>query len=169
MKRLIYPGIVLILYSCGDSGEKHSKSQFPNPHYHYVSVDRAAFNTVQQYYVPVYSSIYGESGKSQFLLSSTLSIRNTGYDDSFYVSKVYYYGSDGKLLKKYIDSTVLVKPMASMEVVVEMNEKEGGAGANFIVECLGHNMLNEPLIQAVMTTGDLRMAFPVEAVKIKTK
>jgi hypothetical protein len=59
--------------------------------------------------------------------------------------------------------------MASMEVVVASSEKEGGAGANFVVECLGNNILNQPLIQSVMTTGDLRVGFTAEAVKIKTK
>jgi hypothetical protein len=57
--------------------------------------------------------------------------------------------------------------MASMEIVVPTNEKEGGAGANFVVECLGNNNLNEPLIQTVMTTSDLRTGFTANAVKIK--
>src|SRR5215212_9972454 len=137
MKQIIYCTI-LALVGC-DHATEYSRIHYPNHKYHFVSIDRKSFNWVGQYYVPVYSSIYGYTGKNEFLLSATLSIRNIGFADSLYISKIDYYDSEGKLLKKYLDSTVLLKPMASMEVVVASSEKEGGAGANFIVECLGNN------------------------------
>lgn len=167
MKQTIYLTILVLIIGCNNSNQ-YSRAHYPNHNYHFVSVDKNSFNSVAQYYVPVYSSIYGHTGKNEFLLSATLSIRNTGFTDSLYISKIDYYDSEGKLLKKYLDSTVLLKPMASMEVVVASDEKQGGAGANFVVECLGNNILNEPLIQTVMTTGDLRIGFTAEAVKIKT-
>jgi hypothetical protein len=166
MKQFYYLALLMLAYGCGESNE-HPRSHYPNRNYHFVAVDRTSLKTVLKYYVPVYSSIYGHTGKNEFLLSATLSIRNTGFADSIYVSKVYYYDSDGKLLKKYLDSTVLLKPMASMEVVVTSDERKGGAGANFVVECLGTNIVNEPLIQTIMTTGDLRVGFSADAVKIK--
>ena len=168
MKQTVYFTMLLLVMGCNNA-EPYSRAHYPNHNYHFVSVDKTSFNSVEEYYVPVYSSIYGHTGKNEFLLSATLSIRNTGFTDSLYISKIDYYDSEGKLLKKYLDSTVLLKPMASMEVVVASSEKEGGAGANFVVECLGNNILNEPLIQSVMTTGDLRVGFTAEAVKIKTR
>jgi hypothetical protein len=167
MKQIFILILVIFVMGCNNPVQ-YSRAHYPNHRYHFVSVDKESFTSVEQYYVPVYSSIYGHTGKNEFLLSATLSIRNTGFTDSIYISKIDYYDSEGKLLKKYLDSTVLLKPMASMEVVVASSEKEGGAGANFVVECLGNNLLNEPLIQSVMTTGDLRIGFTAEAVKIKT-
>jgi hypothetical protein len=166
MKSFFYLAIIVLGVGCRPA--EYSKAHYPNVTYHFVPVDTTKLNSVQQYYVPVYSSIYGHTGKEQFLLSATLSIRNIGFTDSLYISKIDYYNSEGTLLKKYLDSAVLLKPMASMEVVVESSEKKGGAGANFVVECLGNNILNEPLIQTIMTTGDLRVGFSAEAVKIKT-
>ena len=117
----------------------------------------------------MYSTIYGHTGKNEFFLSATLSIRNIGFTDSLFISKIDYYDSEGKLLKNYLSSAVLLKPMASMEVVVTSSEEKGGAGANFVVECLGNNLVNEPLIQTVMTTGDLRIGFTADAVRIKNR
>jgi hypothetical protein len=167
MRQAIYVTMLMLIVGCNNSAE-YSRAHYPNHNYHFVSVDKKSFSSVEQYYVPVYSSIYGHTGKNEFLLSATLSIRNIGFTDSLYISKIDYYDSEGKLLKKYLDSIVLLKPMASMEVVVASSEKEGGAGANFVVECLGNNSLNEPFIQTVMTTGDLRIGFSADAVKIKT-
>lgn len=166
MKLLLYLAVFIAIFSCNDSTQQ-PKAHYPNRNYQFVSVDKKSFSTVEQYYVPVYSSIYGATGRHEYYLTATLSIRNIGYTDSLYISKIYYYDSNGNLLKKYLDSTALLKPMASMEVVIPTNEKEGGAGANFVVECLGNNILNEPLIQTVMTTSDLRVGFSTNAVKIK--
>jgi hypothetical protein len=166
MKQLFYFLACVTFISCNDVS-KQPKAHYPNRNYQFVSVDEKSFNTIEQYYVPVYSSIYGATGKHEYYLTATLSIRNIGYTDSLYLSKIYYYDSNGNLLKKYLDSTALLKPMASMEIVIPTNEKEGGAGANFVVECLGNNILNEPLIQTVMTTSDLRVGFTANAVKIK--
>lgn len=166
MKPLFYLAVFIVITGCNNAAE-HPKAHDPNNNYDYVSVDRKSFNSTEQYYVPVYSSIYGATGRHEYYLTATLSIRNIGYTDSLFISKIYYYGSNGSLLKKYLDSTVLLKPMASMEIVVPTSEKEGGAGANFVVECMGNNILNEPLIQTVMTTSDLRVGFAANAVKIK--
>jgi hypothetical protein len=163
----VFSFILLIGVLGCNSANEHSKKLYPNKNYHFVSIDKKSFSSVEQYYVPVYSSLYGHSGKNEFLLSATLSIRNIGFTDSLYISKIDYYDSGGKLLKKYLSSTILLKPMASMEVVVTSAEDEGGAGANFVVECLGNNIVNEPLIQTVMTAGDLRLGFTADAVKIK--
>ena len=168
MKQVLYFAILTGMLGCNSTNE-HRKAQYPNTSYHYVSIDKKSFNSIQQYYVAVYSSIYGHTGKNEFFLSATLSIRNIGFTDSLFISKIDYYDSEGKLLKNYLSSAVLLKPMASMEVVVTSSEEKGGAGANFVVECLANNLVNEPLIQTVMTTGDLRIGFTADAVRIKAR
>ena len=72
------------------------------------------------------------------------------FRESIYITKVDYYNSQGKVIKKYIDSTLLLKPMQSVEFVVGITDNEGGAGANFIVEWGTIKAENVPLIQGLM-------------------
>ena len=75
-------------------------------------------------YVPVYSDIYFQSAEKKNFLTATLSIRNISFTDSFYATKVDYYGSSGEQIKRYIDSAILVTPMASVKFIVEEREKK---------------------------------------------
>ncbi|MBK9592846.1 MAG: DUF3124 domain-containing protein [Crocinitomicaceae bacterium] len=61
-----------------------------------------------------------------------------------------YYDSEGKMIRKYAEKTIELKPLQSIEFIVEQDEDEGGAGANFIVSWGGASSLNPPVIQAVM-------------------
>src|SRR3954466_3766779 len=122
---------LLILFACKD--DKSQKVYLPSQVYHYIKIDTTDLINKHSVYVPVYSHIYSETGESAIDLTATLSIRNTSYTDSFYVTDVIYYGSQGEVVKRYIDSSLLVKPMTSIEFVVEGTESKGGAGANFVV------------------------------------
>lgn len=144
------------------------KAHLPSKVYHYVRVDTASLPYRQAVYVPVYSHIYGEDGNKALYLTTTLSIRNISFRDSFYVTSVVYYGSQGEALKRYLDSTLLIKPMASVEFVVERSESEGGAGANFVVNwAAAAPPANEPLIQSVMAEATFGQSFVVPGAVIK--
>jgi hypothetical protein len=140
--------LALILFACKQGEDKNV--HLPSQVYQYVKLDTAALPHKHSVYVPVYSHIYMENGKSSLNLAATLSIRNTSYTDSFYVTDVIYYGSQGEVLKHYLASAVLVKPMASIEFVVEREESKGGAGANFVVKWGAQKPGIEPLVQTVM-------------------
>lgn len=114
--------------------------------------------------MPVYSDIYHQSGEQRFLLTATLSIRNTSVQDSLYVDRVDYYNSEGVMQRAYLSRTISIGPLASVEFVVENTEAEGGAGANFIVHWAGDNPRLRPIIQSVMigTTSQQGISFVVE-------
>ena len=118
-------------------------------------------------YVPSYSHIYAESGTSIIYLTATLSIRNTSFRDSFYVTDVIYYDSRGKVLKHYLDKPVLVEPMASIEFVIARTDEKGGAGANFVVKWGAFTSGTEPLIQTVMNEGSAGTSFITNGIEIK--
>ncbi|MFK7936115.1 MAG: DUF3124 domain-containing protein, partial [Saprospiraceae bacterium] len=82
-------------------------------------------------YVPIYSEIYSKTRKDRILLTATLSIRNTSLTDSLIIRDIDYYDTNGKLVRRFIDKTLLLTPMQSIEYVIEEADKTGGVGANF--------------------------------------
>jgi len=154
-----------MLFACRN--DKSEKASLPSQVYHYIKIDTAALINKHSVYVPVYSHIYSETGESAINLTAILSIRNTSYTDSFYVTDVIYYGSQGEVLRRYIDSPLLVKPMTSIEFVVERTESKGGAGANFVVKWGSFSAGSEPLIQTVMNEISRGISFVINGVEMK--
>jgi len=105
----------------------------------------------QTIYVPVYSHIYhGDQDKNPFLLTATLSVRNTDPLLPLTVTVIDYYDSNGNRLRGYLDKSVTVGPMASTRVIVAESDKSGGSGANFIVKWEAAKPVTVPIIEAVM-------------------
>ncbi len=109
----------------------------------------------QSVYVPVYSHIYAKGGKP-VLLAATLSIRNTDPDKEISIASVRYYDTNGKLVKDHLEHSVMLKPLATAEFLVAQKEIEGGSGANFIVEWVSAEKVNQPVIEAVMIGSEDR-------------
>ena len=103
----------------------------------------------QTIYVPVYSHIYSQGGKP-FLLEATLSVRNSDPGKKITIRSVRYYSTNGKLIKKYLEKPLQLKPFATAEFLVKQEKIEGGSGANFIVEWVAKTKVNKPVIEAVM-------------------
>ena len=104
----------------------------------------------QAVYVPVYSHIYYDGGRP-YLLEAMLSIRNVDPHQPVYVSAVEYYDTDGKLSKKQVDRLIKLRPLQTIEFLVERHDVTGGSGANFIVEWHAATRdTHAPLIEAVM-------------------
>ncbi|GAA4756254.1 DUF3124 domain-containing protein [Flavisolibacter ginsenosidimutans] len=156
---------LLALFACQDRNK--TKTGLPSRVYHYVSLDTTALADKHAVYVPVYSHIYTEDGTTTINLGVTLSVRNTSSVDSFYVTDVVYYGSQGEILKHYLPSPVIVKPMSSVEFVVERVESEGGAGANFVVKWGATKSGIEPLIQTVMIESAFGISFVTNGIEMK--
>ncbi|MBN2213700.1 MAG: DUF3124 domain-containing protein [Bacteroidales bacterium] len=119
--------------------------------------------------MPIYSDIYHIDGHRRFLLTSTLSIRSTTQKDSLFVFNIDCYDSKGNLLCVYIDSALILRPLESLEFVVEYDEKQGGAGANFIVNWGSYTDVSNPCIQAVMisTHGQQGVSFVTDGINLE--
>jgi len=113
-------------------------------------IDIAALRTAEADYVPVYSHIYHDGGRP-YSLEITLSIRNVDPKSPVYVTKVDYYDTDGALSASKLDRVIMLKPLQTIEFLVERTDATGGSGANFIVEwrTSGGNV-HRPLVEAVM-------------------
>jgi hypothetical protein len=111
-------------------------------------------------YVPVYSHVYAERGRP-YLLTATLSIRNTDLDKSLVVKAVRYYDTHGELVRRFLDEPLTLAPLATAEYLIEDMDATGGSGANFIVQWAGPESINTPVIEAVMigTQGSQGISF----------
>ena len=100
-------------------------------------------------YVPIYSHVYYDRGRP-YLLEATLSIRNTDIQRPVYIRSVRYYDTKGKLVKKHLNRMIRLGPLETIEFLVETHDTTGGSGANFIVEWMATERIDEPLIEAIM-------------------
>jgi len=113
-------------------------------------VDRDALRVHEAAYLPVYSHIYYDGGRP-YMLEITLSIRNIDPNEPVYLSKADYYDTDGRLSKSKIDRLIVLKPLQTIEFLIERHDASGGSGANFIVEShAADKSVHAPLIEAVM-------------------
>lgn len=119
-------------------------------------------------YIPIYSDIYSESKHVRFYLTATLSIRNTSLTDSIFIEDIDYYDTEGNLVREYLEKVLLLKPMQSIEYIIEKEDKSGGAGANFIVNWGANSTQVKPIFQGVMisTQGQQGISFLTEGVSI---
>ena len=106
----------------------------------------------QTVYVPVYSHIFADDRYRDrpFLLTATLSVRNTDPERPFALRRVDYYDSEGALLQRYLEAPITLAPLASTHYIVPESEAKGGAGAKFLIEWQAPAAVSEPIIEAVM-------------------
>lgn len=104
----------------------------------------------QRVYVPAYSHIYSGNQERPFLLTVTLSIRNIDPTHQIHITVADYYETQGRLLKKFINNPLTLKPLESERYVIPQRDESGGSGANFIVEWHSEAFVNPPIIESVM-------------------
>jgi hypothetical protein len=122
----------------------------------------------QTVYVPIYSEIYNRTKDAKILLTATLSIRNTSETDTLFLSRVDYFNTGGSLVRHYLDKSIYLKPLETIDYVIEEKDEEGGSGANFLIDWYANRPLN-PLFQAVMlgAVSNQAFSFTTEGVNIK--
>ncbi|MGK7892615.1 MAG: DUF3124 domain-containing protein [Xenococcus sp. (in: cyanobacteria)] len=118
------------------------------------SLNSSQIVRAQTVYVPFYSQIYEPQGFGQKLdLRGTLSIRNTSETAKIRITRVQYFNSSGKLVKKCLENKHLVlSPLATTEFGITRQDESGGSGANFIIEWESEKPVSDPVIEAIMIT-----------------
>ncbi|MGE4319707.1 MAG: DUF3124 domain-containing protein [Deferribacterales bacterium] len=104
----------------------------------------------QTVYVPVYSHIYTGDRERPFLLTATVSIRNTDMSSPVTIISADYYDSDGQKIAEYAPKSVTLKPLTAVRFVIKESDKQGGSGASVIVRWTAKNSVSAPLIESVM-------------------
>jgi len=114
------------------------------------------WSTGQLIYVPAYSHIYSVHEEKPFLLTVTLSIRNIDPKNPIKIISADYYETKGKLIKNYIETPVILKPLEAVRYVVPRKDESGGSGANFLVEWRSDKKVNPPIIESIMISTQMQ-------------
>ena len=108
----------------------------------------------QKIFVSFYSQIYQPEGFGRLDLSGTLSISNTSETDEIRVTKVRYFNTSGKLVKRCLEGNhSILSPLATTQFGITRRDDSGGPGANFIVEWVAEKPVSDPVVEAVMLTA----------------
>lgn len=106
--------------------------------------------TGQTIHVPAYSHIYHGDRQQPFYLTITLSVRNTDPVHSITLVSVDYFDSNGKLLRRYVEKELKVAGLASAIFIVNESDRDGGAGASFVVVWKSQEKVTAPIAETVM-------------------
>ena len=132
-----------------------------------------ALSNGQHLYLPIYSVIqYGDldrSGSARELpVSALVSIHNTDLEKPIRLLAARYYATDGKFLRNFVAAPRVLKPMETMEILVERRDVAGGSGANFVIQWEAAVPVSPPLVQAlhVELQTNRAIVFTTDAVPI---
>ncbi len=103
-------------------------------------------------YLSIYSHIYSFSREKSQNLTAMVSLRNVSDTGTIYISKADYYNTKGELIRHYFKKPIQLKPLETVEIVIDETDEQGGSGANFIFEWSTPPNTPEPLFEAVMTS-----------------
>ena len=151
MKKLILVIIIAFIFSsCFQNKKFHL--HFDDPDTFFIEkTELPNLEIHKDIYVPAYSNLYYESDVQKTYFAVILSLRNITFTDTIYFDRIEYYNSEGKLLREFIDKILVLRPMESIEYIVESKDKKGGPGANFVVSYAGRsNLKNLPYIETIM-------------------
>ncbi len=165
----------LLIAGCTEKNNLQSPAHADEPdswqkHLTPTTIDPAKPMAVEEeIYVPIYSHIYVENEQRTVDLAATFSFRNVDPDHSIIIKSVRYYSTDGTLLKDYLKTPVLLKPLATADFVITREDSSGGSGANFIIDWVAKTSVLEPLAESVMvaTGSPQSMAFTSRGIVIK--
>lgn len=120
-------------------------------------------------FLSIYSQIFLRTEKDEADLTATVSLHNPNIADTVYINKAIYYNTHGTAIRSYIDKTIFIKPMETVQIVIDGIDNEGGTGANFIFDWQIKPNTITPLFEAVMISnyGQQGISFVTEGKRIK--
>jgi hypothetical protein len=125
------------------SGHVSAQNNGPDPSL------RATFERV---YVPAYSQVLTQAGRSQ-PLATTMVIHNVDPDTEIEITLVNYFDRSGAKVKEFLDEPMVLGPFESQSFLVPIDEQAGGFGANYVVEWASEDPALPPAVEAVMIGG----------------
>lgn len=125
--------------------------------------------TLGSTYLSVYSDIYSYSEKTRHNLTATISLRNLNEREDFVVTRADYFDTAGNSLKQYVQQPIRIKPLETINLIIDENDEAGGTGANFIFDWAINKGSPEPLFEAVMisTKGQQGLSFVTTGQRIR--
>lgn len=120
-------------------------------------------------YLAVYSEIYERNQHRTYKLTATISMRNISSAESIYLTATNYYNTEGKLVHTYFDFPIELKPLETIEIVIDQEDAHGGTGGNFVVDWISPRKNFEPICESVMisASGQQGISFTSRGIRIK--
>ncbi|HEY6951571.1 MAG TPA: DUF3124 domain-containing protein [Bacteroidota bacterium] len=112
--------------------------------------DSVGLSKGQTVYVSVYSNILTAPRGIPFSLEATLIIRNTDMTNTLKVSTADFYNTEGKVIKQFVESAMILKPLETRYIYLPEKGTEGGLGANFIIRWSADRAINAPIVECLM-------------------
>lgn len=115
----------------------------------------------QVVYLPIYSHVYITDGGDPYLLSATVTVRNTDASQPIVLNSARYLDSGGRELHAYLGRPLEIGPLASTAFFVAQSDSRGGTGASFLIDWAARSEVSAPIAEAVMigTTGSQGISF----------
>ena len=157
----------LLLFSC----ERPRKLSSTDP----INWDkRAVTNVIEDSlesgstFLSIYSQIYMRNEDEQSNLTVTVSLHNPSLKDKIFIDKAVYYNTHGEPIRTYFNQPIFIRPMETVQIVIDGIDNEGGTGANFVFDWKIRQKTNEPIFEAVMisTYGNQGISFVTTGKKI---
>lgn len=127
----------------------------------------------QHLYLPIYAFIvHGDLDQNSVArklpVSALVSIHNTDLDRPLRLLSARYYSTEGKFLRSFLSAPRILKPMETLELLVERRDVIGGSGANFVIQWESEVPISPPLVQAlhVELQTNRAIVFTTDAVPI---
>lgn len=139
------------LISCADSNPL-LKQEAPQRTLNVLEQSDFNFPNEEEVYVSIYSDIYHRTKDFKVLLTATLSIRNTSKTDTLFLKSVDYYNTAGDFVHDYLKAPVYLKPLETIDYVIDEEDDTGGSGANFLIYW-GSNKKITPIFESIMVGG----------------
>ena len=120
-------------------------------------------------FLSIYSQIFVRNDEEKTDLTATVSLHNPNRNDTIYVDKAAYYNTHGEPIRTYFDNTIFIKPMETVQIVIDGHDQEGGTGANFVFDWSTAPYVNEPVFEAVMISnyGQQGISFVTQGKRVK--
>ncbi len=121
-------------------------------------------------YVPVYSHVY-EGGGTPALMAITLTIHNVDPTSTVTIDAADYYDTNGHRVRAFLDGPRRLRPLQTLELLVEQADDRGGSGANFLVEWRAPAAAAPPHAEAVMVgnTGQGSVSLRSEGIEVRER
>ncbi|MAY53528.1 MAG: hypothetical protein CMC75_09755 [Flavobacteriaceae bacterium] len=157
-----------LLYSC----EKPRKLSSTDPvNWEKKMVKNIPYDSLEtgSTFLSIYSQIFLRTDQDEADLTATVSLHNPNITDTIYIAKAVYYNTTGTAIRTYFDKPIFVRPMETVQIVIDGVDNEGGTGANFIFDWQIKPNSREPLFEAVMisTYGQQGISFVTEGKRVK--
>jgi hypothetical protein len=169
MNRLIILLILMTCLSCTQKKENVKAFQQVNWGERIANIDIKDSLIKGSSYLSVYSEIYSYSEARTYDLTVTVSLKNIYKKDTMFIERADYYNTEGKKIRTYFDQPIYIKPMETLEIVIDQKDTQGGSGGNFVFDWMVRNPELEPHFEAVMisTYGQQGLSFTAQGIRIE--